>query len=248
MSFLAACPQPQLVMLKGEPFLVQELRLRDIAYLEGMARNAIGDPLEELKSLEGADRRAKLRELFDMAENGTLTPSWGSGDAMFFVFLSTTVGQTAYLSLALRAHEPDRNDARAVEHWNGVLESLARPADEGGLSEDEWKAVFRASSPTEHLYVLDAMILDEIEANMPPPEKGDVTWSSIIGEMCDGDPLKLNALLDMTVGQVGFLRSKGEPPQIHRNCPSGWNKEQHRQFLIKLEQFWAEGKQESSRG
>lgn len=203
---MVLCPRPEAVRIGRSIALVSELRVRDYLALRDYIAARLVSPIAGLDP-DADDYPDALRAAYDLAEEpGAWPPPPGSprGGAVLY---SEPEGLAFFLAVACREHPGLDPEALAAE--------LA--ADPGAIAEVERVAWgLRPSWREAVLRLIDRHLgLPEFEPGGPGAggEGGGraVAWESAIAEAADGCPLRMAALLDLTLSQWALLRSGGEP-------------------------------------
>ena len=227
MGFLGAIDMPRRLALAGGVYPGRELRLRDLAALEALCADALGDPLAPLVGSDADDPatyRARLRAAHAAAEEAAEIPA-----ARVRAWVrAAPAGRAYFLGMVLR-------DA-------GL--SAAETLDLAGLlTAEEWDRVERLAYGVDPLAEVWQLILDELGIELPwgDADRRGTPWRKAMAELCHllrKTPAEVGA---MTIGEANNVRTGGSRPKQGIEQPRGWSEERFdAEIGDRLAAFWEE--------
>lgn len=201
----ALIPVPRSLPFGGGRVTVSELRLRDLAELQGVLDDRWPDPLFAIESAPPAadpedDRRAAAR-----AHRLAVVGPPVYGDAEASAYFSSPEGQVQFLAVALRRHHPDLATDALVATW-----SRATFAEFGRL----WRVAHGV--PT--VEALSRLVL-------PAPPRGGgagkpASWAEMIDELSRLKPgWTYEDIYNLTITEWVAARTGGTPRVRGRRVP-----------------------------
>jgi hypothetical protein len=189
-------PQPVPVRVAGCVLFAAQLRLRDLAALEAWAMTVTPCPTDGL-GVDGPDFPPRLAAAYDEAR--AWPPEIGSA-TVDELLSRTPEGRAMIVTLACRPWMTHELAAEVV----------------GAMSDEDWHAlrsVAMADDPSPFAWI--SAVVDQLAGVEPfePRREGGTpsTWERVIIAACDGDPTRLEAIGDLTVGQWILFQTDGEP-------------------------------------
>jgi hypothetical protein len=198
-------PRPlRVAALDGHTLHVAEMRLSDLAELQGVLDATWSDPyLAARASLEdaaGESRWPLLVAAYEAAEAGP--PVYGEGaGAAYFVGLE---GFCLLAWVALRRHQPDLDPADVA-----TLVLL--------MDEDERFRLRWIAEGGDALRVLGRMLLE----GYPRPRSTPITWGQAIHEVTEVLGVAYEAVYRMTLTEFRNARRSGKPEDVNVTIPDG---------------------------
>jgi hypothetical protein len=189
----AILPSPRPVTLGEATYRVGELRLCDIAKLQGWLDSRWPNPMDALRDklpdMEEAERRDALRQAHDEATKGP--PCWG--DERSHEEFRCVDGLLTILRVALLRSHPGLSD--------GDIEAIACV-----MTRDQYRALMATLEWDDPV--------DEIEWNMgirQRPGGNPVTWERVVFETCEAFGWTVEEVSLLTIRQIISLRRGGRP-------------------------------------
>ena len=194
-------PRKTDVQLGNRIFRVGEMRLLDLANLQGWLEDQWEDPLEALRGrlthLQGKERRNTLGAIWEACEAGP--PVWGTSRANKLFHTAEGIVQT-FMAI-LGEHNPDL-----------TREDIEDIAEETANHPDGWKqyqTMIRAWQPVDSIEELAFMLgMDS------GPQGKPVTWVQAVCQTCDAMGWTIEYVMGLTMRQFKAIRSGGKPKQF----------------------------------
>lgn len=196
----AVFPRPASVTLAGRPFLVDELRVGDVAELQAWLDRS-HDPLAAVRPLFGAAwvdpaDRGKFDAAVDLVDEGP--PAWG--DARAAELLATPMGLFMFLSVVLKRHQPTLTATELVDLM-------------GAMGPGEYSSLGEAVHRVDPMDVLSRAI-DRHAGTAPDPGDGSpYKWREWAYRVAESTGYTFAEMAELTLTQFFSILSGGKAPE-----------------------------------
>lgn len=221
-------PVPRTVTVGGEPVVISELRLRDLATLQAILDGTWPDPLAEIQDSLPADRKARNRLLVRAYERAEIGPPV-YGTARGHEYFATPEGGALLLWVAGRQHTPDLGPPRAAR--------LYTKATVGEIDR-----VLRIAHGVPTLKAIENFLWAR------PPGEGagsarKTTWAEMIDELARERNWTYSYIYDLTITEWLAARNHGKQPEPGRVIGPG---EDAAAIAQEQAELWAEAMAEDA--
>lgn len=195
-------PRKTDVLLGDRIFQVGEMRLSDLAHLQGWLEEQWDNPLEatrmSLVGLTGKERRDMVSAIWDACMEGP--PVWGTSRAQ--KLFNTGEGITHTFITILRQFHPDLTRDEVIN-----IASATGDHPDGWL---QYQSMLKSWQPVEAIEEVAFMLgMDETG-----PEGKPITWVQAVCQTCEDYGWSIEYVMGLTMRQFKAIRTGGKPREF----------------------------------